>query len=69
MIPRYTDVDQFFSISEDGMITTNRPLDRETQPWHNISISATEIGMYIKANTPNHQSLLQGNENNIYPWT
>uniref|UniRef100_A0A3B5M5K5 Cadherin domain-containing protein n=1 Tax=Xiphophorus couchianus TaxID=32473 RepID=A0A3B5M5K5_9TELE len=44
MIPRYTDVDQFFSISEDGMITTNRPLDRETQPWHNISVSATEIG-------------------------
>uniref|UniRef100_A0A8C6LIH7 Cadherin 11, type 2, OB-cadherin (osteoblast) n=1 Tax=Nothobranchius furzeri TaxID=105023 RepID=A0A8C6LIH7_NOTFU len=44
LIPRYTDVDQFFSISEDGLITTNRPLDRETQPWHNISVSATEIG-------------------------
>uniref|UniRef100_A0A1A8SN03 Cadherin 11, osteoblast n=1 Tax=Nothobranchius rachovii TaxID=451742 RepID=A0A1A8SN03_9TELE len=44
LIPRYTDVDQFFSISEDGLITTTRPLDRETQPWHNISVSATEIG-------------------------
>lgn len=45
MIPRYTDIEQFFSIdSEDGMIVTTRPLDRETQPWHNISVSATEIG-------------------------
>ncbi|XP_061692548.1 cadherin-11 isoform X2 [Syngnathoides biaculeatus] len=45
MIPRYTDVEQFFSVnSEDGMITATRPLDRETQPWHNISVSATEIG-------------------------
>lgn len=45
MIPRYTDVEQFFSInSEDGMIITTRPLDRETQAWHNISVSATEIG-------------------------
>ncbi|CAL1577779.1 unnamed protein product [Knipowitschia caucasica] len=45
MIPRYTDVEQFFSInSEDGMISTTRPLDRETQAWHNISVSATEIG-------------------------
>lgn len=47
MIPRYTDIEQFFSInSEDGMIVTTRPLDRETQPWHNISVSATEIGTY-----------------------
>ncbi|XP_067104825.1 cadherin-11 [Osmerus mordax] len=45
MIPRYTDVEQFFSISpEDGMIRTTRPLDRENQAWHNISVSATEIG-------------------------
>uniref|UniRef100_A0A3B4Y5I0 Cadherin 11, type 2, OB-cadherin (osteoblast) n=1 Tax=Seriola lalandi dorsalis TaxID=1841481 RepID=A0A3B4Y5I0_SERLL len=48
MIPRYTDVEQFFSINaEDGMITTTRQLDREAQPWHNISVSATEIGMYV----------------------
>uniref|UniRef100_A0A6Q2ZHX1 Cadherin domain-containing protein n=1 Tax=Esox lucius TaxID=8010 RepID=A0A6Q2ZHX1_ESOLU len=45
MIPRYTDVEQFFSVGpEDGIIRTTRPLDRETQPWHNISVSATEIG-------------------------
>ncbi|XP_059215274.1 cadherin-11 [Centropristis striata] len=45
MIPLYTDIEQFFSINaEDGMITTTRPLDRETQAWHNISVSATEIG-------------------------
>ncbi|XP_024153205.1 cadherin-11 [Oryzias melastigma] len=44
MIPRYTDVEKFFSISEDGLITTTKPLDRETQAWHNISVSAIEIG-------------------------
>ncbi len=52
MIPRYTDVEQFFSVnSEDGMITTTRPLDREAQAWHNISVSATEIGMYAHSDT------------------
>lgn len=45
LIPRYTDLDMFFSINpEDGIIKTTRPLDRETQAWHNISVSATEIG-------------------------
>ncbi|KAJ8343694.1 hypothetical protein SKAU_G00310230 [Synaphobranchus kaupii] len=45
MIPRYTDVEQFFSIGpEDGVIKTTRLLDREALPWHNISVSATEIG-------------------------
>uniref|UniRef100_A0A3Q3KPK6 Cadherin domain-containing protein n=1 Tax=Monopterus albus TaxID=43700 RepID=A0A3Q3KPK6_MONAL len=45
MIPRYTDIEQFFTInSEDGMIAITRPLDREAQAWHNISVSATEIG-------------------------
>lgn len=48
MIPRYTDVEQFFSVNaEDGMITTTRPLDRESLPWHNISVSATEIGTEV----------------------
>lgn len=52
MIPRYTDVEQFFSVNaEDGMITTTRPLDRETQAWHNISVSATEIGTYTHTHT------------------
>uniref|UniRef100_A0A672YIP4 Cadherin domain-containing protein n=1 Tax=Sphaeramia orbicularis TaxID=375764 RepID=A0A672YIP4_9TELE len=46
-IPQYTDVEQFFSINpEDGMITTTRPLDRETQAWHNISVSAKETGTH-----------------------
>ncbi|KAJ7985928.1 hypothetical protein DPEC_G00345550 [Dallia pectoralis] len=45
MIPRYTDVEQFFSVGpDDGIIKTTRPLDREALPWHNISVSATEIG-------------------------
>ncbi|XP_076142762.1 cadherin-11 [Alosa pseudoharengus] len=45
MIPRYTDLGQFFGITpEDGVIKTTRPLDRENQAWHNISVSATEIG-------------------------
>lgn len=60
MIPRYTDVEQFFSINaEDGMITTTRPLDRETQAWHNISVSATEIGKYAHAliHEDTHQEL------------
>lgn len=53
MIPQYTDIEQFFSInSEDGMITTTRPLDREMQPWHNISVSATEIGSYTHIKFP-----------------
>uniref|UniRef100_A0AAX7T4S1 Cadherin domain-containing protein n=1 Tax=Astatotilapia calliptera TaxID=8154 RepID=A0AAX7T4S1_ASTCA len=47
MIPRYTDVEQFFSINaEDGMITTTKPLDRETQPWHNISV---QLGLILIA--------------------
>ncbi|XP_051562720.1 cadherin-11-like isoform X2 [Myxocyprinus asiaticus] len=45
MIPRYTDLEEFFTINpEDGTIKTSRPLDREAQAWHNISVSATEIG-------------------------
>ncbi|XP_051986204.1 cadherin-11-like [Xyrauchen texanus] len=45
MIPRYTDLEEFFTINpEDGTIKTTRPLDREAQAWHNISVSATEIG-------------------------
>ncbi|XP_048886698.1 cadherin-11 [Brienomyrus brachyistius] len=44
-ITPYTNLDQLFTISpEDGILKTTRPLDRETQPWHNISVSASEIG-------------------------
>ncbi|XP_062845953.1 cadherin-11 [Trichomycterus rosablanca] len=44
-IPSYTNLEEFFTVNpEDGIIKTTRPLDRETQAWHNISVSATEIG-------------------------
>lgn len=53
MIPQYTDIERFFSInSEDGLITTMKPLDRETQAWHNISVSATEIGTHKQQALP-----------------
>ncbi|XP_048828019.1 cadherin-11-like isoform X1 [Brienomyrus brachyistius] len=45
MIPRYIDLERFFIIDpEYGIIRTTRPLDRESLPWHNISVSAIEIG-------------------------
>uniref|UniRef100_A0A8C5HPB6 Cadherin domain-containing protein n=1 Tax=Gouania willdenowi TaxID=441366 RepID=A0A8C5HPB6_GOUWI len=54
MIPRYTDVEQFFSVNaEDGLITTNRPLDREAQAWHNISVSDTKVRVNIKVKDVN----------------
>ncbi len=50
MIPRYTDLEEFFTINtEDGIIKTTRPLDREAQAWHNISVSAAEIGRSLIA--------------------
>lgn len=53
MIPQYTDLERFFNInSEDGLITTMKPLDRETQAWHNISVSATEIGTHKRQTLP-----------------
>ncbi|XP_049504211.1 cadherin-9 isoform X4 [Panthera uncia] len=43
-IDRHTDMDRIFSIhSENGSIFTLKPLDRESSPWHNITITATEI--------------------------
>uniref|UniRef100_A0A8D3E7V6 Cadherin domain-containing protein n=1 Tax=Scophthalmus maximus TaxID=52904 RepID=A0A8D3E7V6_SCOMX len=60
MIPRYTDVEQFFSVNaEDGMITTTRPLDREAQLWHNISVSATEIGTCAFSHTHTHTHVIE----------
>uniref|UniRef100_A0A673HAN8 Cadherin-11-like n=1 Tax=Sinocyclocheilus rhinocerous TaxID=307959 RepID=A0A673HAN8_9TELE len=50
MILRYTDLEEFFTINtEDGIIKTTRPLDREAQAWHNISVSAAEIGRSLIA--------------------
>ncbi|XP_031216098.1 cadherin-9 isoform X2 [Mastomys coucha] len=43
-VDRHTDMDRVFSIhSENGSIFTLKPLDRESSPWHNITITATEI--------------------------
>lgn len=43
-VDQHTDMDQIFSIHpENGSIFTLKPLDRESSPWHNITIIATEI--------------------------
>ncbi|XP_041488162.1 cadherin-9 isoform X1 [Microtus oregoni] len=43
-VDRHTDMERVFSIhSENGSIFTLKPLDRESSPWHNITITATEI--------------------------
>ncbi|XP_023977474.1 cadherin-9 isoform X4 [Physeter macrocephalus] len=43
-VDRHSDMDRIFSIhSENGSIFTLKPLDRESTPWHNITITATEI--------------------------
>ncbi|XP_007956281.1 cadherin-9 [Orycteropus afer afer] len=43
-VDRHTDMDRIFNIhSENGSIFTLKPLDRESSPWHNITVTATEI--------------------------
>ncbi|XP_033849192.2 cadherin-10-like [Acipenser ruthenus] len=43
-IDRLTDLDRMFNIhSGNGSIITFKPLDRESFPWHNITVTATEI--------------------------
>ncbi|XP_068956463.1 cadherin-9 isoform X3 [Petaurus breviceps papuanus] len=43
-VDRHTDMDRIFNIhSANGSIFTLKPLDREAYPWHNITITATEI--------------------------
>lgn len=55
-IDRHTDMDRIFSIhSENGSIFTLKPLDRESSPWHNITITATEISEW-EIHVPEHQS-------------
>ncbi|XP_072136064.1 cadherin-8-like [Mobula birostris] len=42
-IDRHTDLERLFNINtDDGKITLAKPLDRETDVWHNISIIAME---------------------------
>ncbi|KAI5630225.1 cadherin-8, partial [Silurus asotus] len=43
-IDRHTDLERQFNIHvDDGKITLAKPLDRETDTWHNITVTATEI--------------------------
>ncbi|XP_012680244.2 cadherin-8 isoform X2 [Clupea harengus] len=43
-IDRHTDLERQFNINaDDGKITLAKPLDREADMWHNITITATEI--------------------------
>ncbi|XP_076856589.1 cadherin-8 isoform X2 [Brachyhypopomus gauderio] len=43
-IDRHTDLERQFNIHvDDGKITLAKPLDRETDAWHNITVTATEV--------------------------
>lgn len=47
-IDRHTDLERQFNINvDDGKITLAKPLDRETDMWHNITVTATEVGEYL----------------------
>ncbi|XP_061819650.2 cadherin-8 isoform X3 [Nerophis lumbriciformis] len=44
LIDRHTDLERQFNIDgDDGEITLAKPLDRETDMWHNITVTATEV--------------------------
>uniref|UniRef100_A0A672IA63 Cadherin 8 n=1 Tax=Salarias fasciatus TaxID=181472 RepID=A0A672IA63_SALFA len=43
-IDRHTDMERQFNINaDDGKITLAKPLDRETDMWHNITVTAMEV--------------------------
>ncbi|KAG1952111.1 cadherin-8 [Pimephales promelas] len=43
-IDRHTDLERQFNINvDDGKITLAKPLDRETDMWHNITVTAAEV--------------------------
>ncbi|KAI7814872.1 putative cadherin-8, partial [Triplophysa rosa] len=47
-IDRHTDLERQFNINvDDGKITLAKPLDRETEMWHNITVTATEVSNQI----------------------
>uniref|UniRef100_A0A8D3DRN9 Cadherin domain-containing protein n=1 Tax=Scophthalmus maximus TaxID=52904 RepID=A0A8D3DRN9_SCOMX len=49
-IDRHTDLERQFNINvDDGKITLAKPLDRETDMWHNITVTATEVSKAIVA--------------------
>uniref|UniRef100_A0A8C5PCS3 Cadherin 11 n=1 Tax=Leptobrachium leishanense TaxID=445787 RepID=A0A8C5PCS3_9ANUR len=64
-IDRHTDFDRFFSIDvHDGVIKTTKPLDREEGPWHNISVTATELhNQAHEAKVPVAIKVLDRNDN------
>lgn len=47
-IDRHTDLERQFNINvDDGKITLAKPLDRETDMWHNITVTATEVSKLL----------------------
>uniref|UniRef100_A0A8C7HSC8 Cadherin 8 n=1 Tax=Oncorhynchus kisutch TaxID=8019 RepID=A0A8C7HSC8_ONCKI len=51
-IDRHTDLERQFNVNvDDGKITLAKPLDRETDMWHNITVTATEISNQISRAT------------------
>uniref|UniRef100_A0AAY4CJV8 Cadherin domain-containing protein n=1 Tax=Denticeps clupeoides TaxID=299321 RepID=A0AAY4CJV8_9TELE len=43
-IDRHTDLERQFNVNvDDGKITLAKPLDRETDMWHNITVTASEV--------------------------
>uniref|UniRef100_A0A672YTB8 Cadherin-8-like n=1 Tax=Sphaeramia orbicularis TaxID=375764 RepID=A0A672YTB8_9TELE len=46
-IDRHTDLERQFNINvDDGKITLAKPLDREADMWHNITVTATEVSKH-----------------------
>ncbi|KAM7406539.1 hypothetical protein PAMP_000913 [Pampus punctatissimus] len=49
-IDRHTDLERQFNINvDDGKITLAKSLDRETDMWHNITVTATEVIQTVSA--------------------
>lgn len=47
-IDRHTDLERQFNINvDDGKITLAKLLDRETDMWHNITVTATEVSKLL----------------------
>ncbi|MBN3272715.1 CADH6 protein, partial [Polyodon spathula] len=64
-IDRLTDLDRMFNIhSGNGSIITFKHLDRESFPWHNITVTATEISNPKQVGrVPVHIRILDINDN------
>lgn len=52
-IDRHTDLERQFNINvDDGKITLAKLLDRETDMWHNITVTATEVSKSLPLPQP-----------------